>query len=293
MQKIYFSIILLFFLGITNAQTTIIPDPLFEFALIELGIDKDGELNHRVATSDISNILSLNIYNKDIRDLAGIEDFINLAELNCGSNKLTNLDISKNIALTRLDCKSNQLTSLDISKNINLIRLNCEINQITSIDLSQNSKLQYLYCFKNQLKYLNLKNKNNSLLKKVYSYQNPFLTCIGVDNSLLANGKISPYNYWKKDSEAIYSENCQSFNNKDDEKLNTSIRIHPNPVANKLSVESKQPITKVEIYSILGGRVMVEYSNFKNIRVDDLSRGVYLIRVYSKNGYTVRNLIKK
>ena len=80
-------------------QTTYIPDGKFEKALIDLGIDSDGIVNQSVATADISGVTKLDINNKGITDLTGIEDFSSLTYLTCYSNPLGTLDLSQNTAL--------------------------------------------------------------------------------------------------------------------------------------------------------------------------------------------------
>ena len=62
-------------------------------------------------------VTELNIYNRAITDMTGIEAFVNLEKLGCGENKLTSLDVSKNTALKALNCGSNQLTTLDVSNH--------------------------------------------------------------------------------------------------------------------------------------------------------------------------------
>ena len=109
-------LLLLLFLGFTLvgfSQTTLIPNPNFEQALIDLGYDS-GTINGSVPTADISGITSLDVYNYNITDLTGIEDFTALTSLSCDSNQLTSLDVSNNTALTYLNCYDNQLTSLDV-----------------------------------------------------------------------------------------------------------------------------------------------------------------------------------
>ena len=76
--------------------------------------------------------------------------------LHCERNLLTNLDVSKNIALEHLNCGWNQLTDLDVSKNIALCYLNCEWNLLTSLDVSQNTALTELLCNANRLSSLSI-----------------------------------------------------------------------------------------------------------------------------------------
>ncbi len=80
----------------------------------------------------------------------------------------------------------------------------------------------------------------------------------------------------------------------DDELLANSVKIYPNPVDNILTIDSEMvPLTKVEIFSILGKKVKEMDSGFKSLSMDNLSTGIYLVRIHSENGSTTRKLIKK
>ena len=61
--------------AVVAGQFTSIPDSNFEQALIDLGIDSDGEVNGTVATADISPIQTLDVSSRDIQNLQGLEDF--------------------------------------------------------------------------------------------------------------------------------------------------------------------------------------------------------------------------
>ena len=118
-------------------QTTYVPDDNFEQALIDFGYD--DVLDDYVLTANISGVEDLNVMEKEISDLTGIEDFTALDYLNCQQNQLTSLDVSANTALTILKCYSNQLTSLDVSANTALTKLHCYANHpSTSLDVSSN-----------------------------------------------------------------------------------------------------------------------------------------------------------
>ncbi|MDE5778342.1 MAG: Ig-like domain-containing protein, partial [Lachnospiraceae bacterium] len=67
-----------------------------------------------------------------------------LTDLDCYSNQLSKLDVSKNTLLERLSCGSNQLTKLDVSKNTALTELNCFGNQLTELDVSGCTELTQL-----------------------------------------------------------------------------------------------------------------------------------------------------
>ncbi len=93
----------------------------------------------------ISQVTEIDVFNKSISDLKGIEYFTALTELYCFGNQLTSLDVSKNTSLTTLSCYSNQLTSLDVSKNTSLTYLDCDNNQLKSLDISRNPHLLEAY----------------------------------------------------------------------------------------------------------------------------------------------------
>ena len=153
-------LLLLLFLGFTLvgfSQTTLIPDPNFEQALIDLGYDT-APINGSVLTANISSVTNLNVEEYGITDLTGIEDFTDLNDLRCGVNEIMSLDVSNNNALEVLWCSGNQLTSLDLSNNTALLYLNFSYNQLTSLDVSNNSALIIFYCRFNQLTSLDLTN---------------------------------------------------------------------------------------------------------------------------------------
>ena len=219
---------------------------------------------------------------------------INLGELDCNESQLTSLDLSKNMVLGLLYCSNNQLlTSLDLSKNTGLWEVDCSGNQITSLDLSKCTILMSLFCSDNQLTSLNVKNGNNFNINNFFATNNPSLLCIEVDNETEANAGNWPYSGWQKDNTATYSEDCENYLGIDDELLAKNLNIYPNPVSDILTVDSKLPLSKIEIYSILGQRVKEINSDFNSISTNYLSRGIYMIKIYSEKGTTVKKLIKR
>ena len=79
-----------------------IPDDNFLNALIELGVDTNGD--GIISPAEAEVVTNLNIGGDSIANMTGIEAF-------------TNLDVSENKALKKLRCIENFLTSLDVSKN--------------------------------------------------------------------------------------------------------------------------------------------------------------------------------
>jgi beta-glucanase (GH16 family) len=56
-----------------------------------------------------------------------------------------------------------------------------------------------------------------------------------------------------------------------------------NPVHNYISIQSTSDIDKVEMYSLIGAKVISQTTNTNEIEVSNLSKGVYLMVVYSGN----------
>ena len=147
---------------------TYVPDDNFEQALIDLGYD--DILDNYVVTDSISGVTSLNVYSKSISDLTGIEAFVALNELTCGTNPLGEVDLSNNTALTSLSIGLSQLTSLDLSNNTSLTSLICHLNGLTSLDLSANTAITSISCRNNNLTELVL--GNNTALTQLWCYGN-------------------------------------------------------------------------------------------------------------------------
>lgn len=172
---------------LVGIDKTNFPDDNFWNYLLEQDYGKDGVLTE----AEIRNITVMDVSEKEIKSLKGIEYFTALRSLSCGfneltapdvskntaltylrcdDNKLTALDISKNTALTRLSCSGNSLTSLDLSKNTALTSLSCNCNALTTLDVSANTSLDYLACYSNQLATLDL--SKNMALENLLCFKN-------------------------------------------------------------------------------------------------------------------------
>jgi hypothetical protein len=155
-----------------------IPDQAFLAALLEPAEDGygneyivdtngDGEISYAEAEA----ITRLNVGDKGISDLSGIEAFINLEYLLCHNNQISELDISRNKALEVLYCWNNQLIALDVSNNAELSELECNHNHhLSKLDVSNNSELEFLVCGHCQLSSLNV--SHNTALYRLGCFDN-------------------------------------------------------------------------------------------------------------------------
>ncbi|WP_420573672.1 hypothetical protein [Kordia sp.] len=136
---------------------TTIPDANFEAELEALGYD-DVNGDGQVPTALIEVVTSLDVQNKSISDLTGIEDFTALITLDVDRNNLTQLNLTNNIALETLSANQNDITSIDISQNVNLQSVDLGANQLTSLDVSANTALTRLDCPANDIVALDVSN---------------------------------------------------------------------------------------------------------------------------------------
>ena len=115
---------------------TYVPDDNFEQALIDLGYD--DVLDDYVLTENISGVTYLDVDDKGISDLTGIEGFTAVTDLRIRYNQLTSLDVSNNTALLTIRSNENQLTNINVSNNAALTGLSCAYNNLTELDMSNN-----------------------------------------------------------------------------------------------------------------------------------------------------------
>ncbi|WP_348718817.1 hypothetical protein [Tenacibaculum sp. 190130A14a] len=163
----------------TYCNYTAIPDANFEAELEALGYD-DISGDGQVPTALIEVVTALDVNNKNISDLTGIEDFTALIELIANANNITSIDISQNVDLETLIIGANDLTVLDISNNTLLKRLDVLYNDITTLDTRNNPNLVTLKAYNTDVTSYDF--SNNPLLEKVEIYNNNALTALDVSN---------------------------------------------------------------------------------------------------------------
>lgn len=205
-------------------QTTSIPDPNFETALIDLGYDiiHDGS----VQTANISGITSLDVSFYNISNLSGIQAFSSLTHLYCHYNNLTTLSVSGLTNLQLLQASYNQLSmlstancpslyevrinnnnlsSLNVTQLPGLIHLSCENNNLSMLNLANCTTLQSLNCSNNNLLCLNIKTGNYNLYGSFLANGNPYLTCIEFHDPSWATTNLTAI-----PAQASYSTYCNN-----------------------------------------------------------------------------------
>ena len=183
---------------ITDAN---VPDKTFREYLLKQ-FDKDG--NGVLTPAERYAVTEIDVENKYISNLSGLQFFPNLKVLNCSHNRLTKLDVSKNTVLQELVCWENQLTSLDVSQNTALQELNCGHNRLTSLDVSKNTELTYLKCNYNRLTELDV-SQNTELTYLDCGYNR--LTELDVSQ----NTKLTELYFVSNKITSLQADNCTNL----------------------------------------------------------------------------------
>ena len=265
-----------------HAQIVTIPDPNFKNALVNeqvADLDGDGSYESDVDTnndgeiqeSEAAAVLGLNVEDRMIVSVVGLEAFVNLKVLYCNDNDLEELDVSALIDLEVIGAWDvDAMTHLDLSNNPNLISIEADSN--------------------NLLTSLNIANGNNENLVLMWADNNPNKLCIQVDDVAYANAQTCAQPIeWCKDETGTYSAECTLGITEVDP---IEVFIGPNPVQEQLTIYGQELITDLVIYD-LQGRSLIATQNKESIDVSALPKGMYLIRISTNRGAVARKFLKE
>ena len=78
-----------------------------------------------------------------------------------------------------------------------------------------------------------------------------------------------------------------------DLKNSTKVSIYPNPVENYLNIESKSPLTSIQLFDITGKLVLESNTNLNKINLIELLSGIYYIKIETEYGFDIQKVVKK
>ena len=131
-----------------------IPDKTFLKALIERGVDSNGD--GIISMTEAERRTSLNLIDENIFDLTGIGAFKNLVTLKCDRNPLKVMNFSDNTSLENLSLQGCKLGVPIFWTDLSLKSLKCDGCELVELWLPATWKLTELSCSKNKLTYLDL-----------------------------------------------------------------------------------------------------------------------------------------
>ncbi len=299
-KKLFFSGLLLSFLGLTQAQVINIPDANFKQALVN-GNNVDTNGDGEIDVSEAEAITYLNVANSNITSLEGIDYFKNLESFGFTGNNVSTLsDLSNLTALVTLDCSWNPLTSLDVSKLPSLIMLECNYTQITSLDVSTNTQLNHLWAYSNpQLTFIDMNNgtewSKDGAIDQILLTCNPLLTKIcttpGTETNVYNSIDMNKPEECKDIATPTVVSNCSQVLGTNTTTINGKVTFYPNPASNVIYFSTD--VSKVEIYNLNGQSIRTTKPNGKSMDVSSLKKGVYLLKAQTKDGSVTQKLIKE
>lgn len=119
--------------------------------------------------SDVETITALDIHDKEIKDLHGLEYFTGLKSFICYFNEFSEMDLSHNTKLEYIDFSYNvDIKTVDFSHNLALETVECNYTTVESLNLTNNINLKMLVCYGTEISELNL--ENNTRLEELDAY---------------------------------------------------------------------------------------------------------------------------
>ena len=260
------------------SQYTQIPDPGFEQALIDLGIDSEGVLDGQVLTSDIENVEELLFNGKSFMNLIGLEKFTSLKTLEllgCSIGSFLDLSIAptlENFLLYgKLDNMTTNLTDIDFTNNPNLKEIDFRDDWV--------------------IRSINLKGSDQHIDSLLISYDpgtfhrsqnsgNEMLLCVEVTNPGDAENQQGDYANWQAGG-VYFTTDCT---------LSVSVfemadfKIYPNPAKDFFQIESSVEMESISVYDIQGKKIKTFSELQENYSVTDLSSGLYFLQIQLKSG---------
>ena len=137
------------------------------------------------------NLEEVDCSNNEITNIV-MDSVGELVKFDCSNNDLMTLDVSQCLKLEELNCSGNQLMELDVGHQTQLTQLDCSNNKLTELNVKQNGGLISLICNDNQLTTLDL--SQNHSLSHLNCAKNR-LACVdvtGISGTIMADGNRRP-----------------------------------------------------------------------------------------------------
>ena len=79
----------------------------------------------------------------------------------------------------------------------------------------------------------------------------------------------------------------------DDNIIEKDITLYPNPATNQVTIRTKSAeVIRVELYSTLGALVKKVSNNKASINIEEISSGLYLVKIYTEKGIVIKRFLK-
>lgn len=237
----------------------------------------DTDSNGYLTDEEIAAIKTIDVDNRGIISLNGIELFINIETLSCHGNAIATLDISANTKLIRLDCSSNGLNTLDLSKNKALENIDCSDNVLTGLNLTNNTSLVFLDCINNKLTTLDVSHNTN--LNSLYCGDNLLTELTLGDNDALTELSCENNNL-----ERLDIGGCPNLS-KDDITCDNNVDIIDGNDTDSPGIDLPTVMPEFkEVSIVLSGRIGVNFTMYLPGGIDYSDENKYYMEFAVKGG---------
>ena len=182
----------------------------------------------------------------------------------------TSLPIIENTTITWMfqDSKGNTSTQTQDFIILN-IDTSVTINNLTLSSNQQNATYQWIDC----------DNGNSPIIGAT----NQYFTLTTNNNYALIVSKNG----------CVDTTNCYSLSSVNiiENKIDSKINIYPNPTSNIINIQTNEFINSINIQNILGE--IVQYELNKSFSIENLSNGIYLIRIRTFNDENIFRIVKE
>jgi len=234
-----------------------------------------------------------------------------------GNNKIKIVNLDNNSEVTQLLIYGGGVSKLEINDCDKLEALSCTMCRFDSINLSNFTELKHLCLDWNpNLLNLDLSNQTNAGYDSIFCAL-PERSGIGNDYGwfiLYLKNYPSTYNtVMATNSQNAISKgwyvldrdyqnmppttgtfDCSLIGVDNIELDIIEAKIYPNPAIDNLSIETKEVVQRLEVYDALGRKVVSKIPNQNNFSIDisDFERGIYILKLQTKEGIGSYKIVK-
>ncbi|WP_298766278.1 leucine-rich repeat domain-containing protein [uncultured Polaribacter sp.] len=259
-------------------------------AVTGLDANNDGTITQAEAAAFTG---TLDLSGTGIKDVEGLAAFTGITTLDVSGNGITDLSPLTGSSFTTIAKTTGKTKIVQKTTTMALQTLIASNNNFDVLDVSSLSNLTTVDVSNNQaLITLNMQNGNNTSITSFNSINTPNLTCIFVDDV-----NASYLSTWVKDTKSEFVANeldCRArVLNVENLDVSKNVFTFPNPIQSKLNIHLNNSFSlkKVEIYAITGKKVRVSVENI--IDFSNLSKGIYLIKIFTNKGVAFKKILKK
>lgn len=269
------------------SQYTQIPDPGFEQALINLGVDSEGVLDGQVLTSDIEDIEELELGGVEFENLIGLEDFTSLKKLRlyyCSIGYSLDLSMATTLEDFLLygdtDYIYTQLEVIYFNNNPNLKNIlfidDWVIQQIDLRGSDQYITELFLYYtpYRGEWQYRGTPYSATATIT-----DQPKLCVIVTDPDAVRNreGNYATWFGYNINFTTDCTLSVSDFEIAD-------FKIYPNPTKEFFQIETTAEMESISVYDLQGKKIKDYATNQQNYSVTDLASGLYFLKLKLKTG---------